>query len=289
VVSSYSKSMEKMLPKVCSLPTGYLAMLFLLILGWGEPSIATDRVRHGIYAWQSDKLLSSKSSPSEVATLSQYGITRLYLGLSSDQLQTPSQTHYALNNLIESAHAQNISVHLLLGDPDWIAPQHQRKLLTIIRTLEHVPFDGLMLDIEIEQSQVPEQDRVRLWQETVDQVAKRSPWPITSASHWRWYSKNPAVCEQNKSLSSASLMIYSTNVEVVHQRVLEAKAACPDARISVSASVESILSSQESWAGSTGFDEAREHLEKALAGTGVESIDWQDWESLKQMPATASH
>lgn len=262
-----------------------LIVSLLTIMLWSGNSIASPNtdLRHSIYAWDSQALINPQSSPTEVATLSQYGITRLYLGLSADQLQTPSQTHYALNNLIERAHAQGISVHLLLGDPDWIAPQHQRKLLTIIRTLEHIPFDGLMLDIEIEQSQVPEQEKVRLWKEAVDQVAKISPWPITSASHWRWYSKSPAVCEQNKALSSVSLMIYSTNLEVIRRRVIEAQALCPDAQISVSQSVETILPSEESWAGAAGFDGLRGRLEEALAGTGVKSIDWQDWESLKVM------
>jgi len=246
-------------------------------------------LEHGTYAWHSQTLLNPQSSQEELTTLSQYGISRIYLGLSAAQLQTPSQTGYALTNLIKRAHAQGIAVDLLLGDPDWIAPEHQGKLLSIINGLKNIPFDGLMLDIEIEQSQVPAEQRVALWAQTVELAIQNAPWPVTSASHWRWYSKSPAVCEQNKSLSSASLMIYSTNVEVVRQRVLEAKAACPDALISVSASVESILPSQESWAGAAGFDEVRGRLEKALVGTGVRSIDWQDWDSLKQMSAKTLH
>ncbi|MBD8089134.1 hypothetical protein IFT48_04000 [Pseudomonas fluorescens] len=260
----------------------------LLVLSLTNTTQAESGLMHSTYAWHSQTLLNPKSSQEELTTLSQYGISRIYLGLSAAQLQTPSQTGYALNNLIKRAHIQGIAVDLLLGDPDWIAPEHQGKLLSIINGLKDIPFDGMMLDIEIEQSQVPAEQRVALWAQTVELAIQNSPWLVTSASHWRWYSKSPAVCEQNKSLSSASLMIYSTNVEVIRRRALEAQAVCPDAQISVSQSVESILSSQESWAGAAGFDEVRGRLEKALAGTGVKSIDWQDWDSLKKIPPRAA-
>lgn len=281
-ISSNPSQRLILLLKVICRPTLILAIFII------TKSTITSGFEHSAYAWQSVTMLAPQSSQEELTTLSQYGITRVYLGLSAAQLSTPSQTHYALNNLIKRAHAQGIAVDLLLGDPDWIAPEHQGKLASIIQNLKDVPFDGLMLDIEIEQSQVPAEQRVALWAQTVERAIQNAPWPVTSASHWRWYSKSPAVCEQNKSLSSASLMIYSTNVDVVRQRVLEAKAACPEAQISVSASVESILPSQESWAGAAGFDEPRGRLEKALAGTGVRSIDWQDWDSLKHIPPRAA-
>ena len=76
------------------------------------------------------------------------------------------------------------AVLLLLGDPAWINPADRPKLMALIRRFQNVPFDGLHLDLEVEQLGWPvPAARLQDWLNTVKEAKKRSPWPLSISAH----------------------------------------------------------------------------------------------------------
>jgi hypothetical protein len=240
----------------------------------------------GVYIWNSEALLDPASQAAELAHLKRYGITDLYVGLNAQQAAVPTGTKMAIASLMSAARSHGMQVSLLLGDPQWILPKHRPALLALIDVLADLRFKALLLDIEVEQLQTPDMDsRVRLWSQTLNQVQQHSKWPVITVSHWRWFAseEHRPMCQNVQGLQRASLMIYSTNLDVIRARMATAQEKCPATAFSLSQSVETFLEPQETWANKGSFSGIVNRLTHHLEGLPVRSIDWQDWNSLKAL------
>lgn len=247
---------------------------------------AADSPSVGVYIWNSEALLDPASQAAELAHLKRYGITDLYVGLNAQQAAVPTGTKMAIASLMSAARSHGMQVSLLLGDPQWIFPEHRPTLLGLIDAFADLRFKAVLLDIEVEQLQTLDMDsRVRLWSQTLHQVQQHSKWPVTTVSHWRWFASEDhhPMCQNVQSLQRASLMIYSTNLDVIRARMATAQEKCPATAFSLSQSVETILEPQETWANQGTFSSIMNRLTHHLEGLPVRSIDWQDWNSLKAL------
>lgn len=262
-----------------ALVTVWLMTTIMLAKAENSPSV-------GVYIWNSEALLDPSSQAAELEHLKRYGITDLYVGLNAQQAAVPTGTKMAIASLVSAARSQGMQVSLLLGDPQWIFPEHRPTLLALIDVLADLRFKAVLLDIEVEQLQTPDMDsRVRLWSQTLHQVQQHSKWPVTTVSHWRWFAseEHRPMCQHVQGLQHASLMIYSTNLNVIRARMTAAQEKCPATAFSLSQSVETILEPQETWANKGSFSSIVNRLTHHLEGLPVHSIDWQDWNSLKAL------
>jgi len=105
----------------------------------------------GVYIWDSRQLLDRTGQEAELGLLHQQGINDLLVGLTPAQVRAGPATERALASLLERAHGRQLTVQLLLGDPSWIQPGHRAELLALVARYRPLPFDGLHLDLEVEQ------------------------------------------------------------------------------------------------------------------------------------------
>lgn len=104
----------------------------------------------GVYMWDSRTLLSSAAQAETLARLERAGIKRLYIGLSTEQLAQPDIIRM-LDATVMALDSRGFEPVLLLGDPDWMVPEHRASLIAIISKLGSVGFAALHLDLEVEQ------------------------------------------------------------------------------------------------------------------------------------------
>ncbi|HKS12590.1 MAG TPA: hypothetical protein VJS90_06075 [Pseudomonas sp.] len=239
----------------------------------------------GVYLWDSTALLDQRQQPAELAALRQAGMNRIHLGLTGVQL-ADTQTIPALLGLLQEAHRQGLQVNLLLGDPSWIKPSQRHGLIATIQQLRALPFDGLHLDLEVEQLGWPVPDlRLRDWLETVRQAKAASPWPVQLSSHPRWFAeearRDPCVpCELEKiGVSDISLMIYTRNPQRSSDKALAIARQWPGLHLRLAQSIERDQPSDLSWHGTDAAQLRQQHTDwrDALLPAGVGGIDWQSW------------
>ncbi len=255
-------------------------------LGEEQPPAAASGWRQGVYLWHSEKLLDPQTREAELRALKQAGMQDVNLGLDAVQVAAMQRTRPALDELLRSAHAQGFKVNLLLGDPTWIKPGERGQLLDLIRQLSALPFDGLHLDLEVEQLGWPVPDqRLHDWLATLRAAKAASPWPLHLSSHPRWFReearRSPCVpCEVEKmGIGEISLMIYSRNPDTSARRALEIAKRWPDLKLRLAQSVETDQPRDISWAdaGQLQLQEQTNHWKQALLPAGIGGIDWQSW------------
>lgn len=248
----------------------------------------------GTYIWDSRALLNPQQRPRELQQLRHQGMTHLLVGLSAAQARDPSSPA-ALNTLVRQAHASGQRVLLLLGDPAWITPTQRFELVALIRRFRHVPFDGLHLDLEVEQLGWPvPAERLQQWLETLTAAQQASPWPLSISSHPRWFEPGsgkdrptePCVPCNLQGLASVSLMLYSRNTARVNERTLEIARRWPQLQFRLAQSVEAGLEPGLSWNGSSAgaLQLQMQRWRGALAADGINGIDWQDWAAYPKEP-----
>lgn len=243
----------------------------------------------GAYVWDSRGLLDPSQRSSHLQALQSQGIQRLMVGLTHQQIAQGSSTALALRELLTAARHRHQRVSLLLGDPDWLRPEKRPKLLALIRGYRQLHFDGLHLDLEVEQLGWPvPAARVHQWLQTVREVQRISPWPISLSSHPRWFeTPPPGISEANwpcvpcglETVETITLMIYQRPAERMLARSTAIAQQWPRIRFRVAQSVEPQLSRQESWHGTTAEDLQRQVSiwRPVLNAAGINGIDWQDW------------
>lgn len=206
----------------------------------------------GIYAWKSAVIQDKNSRDRLLSSANQYGISRIYLGLNAHQVRDDGHFSVSLRDFISLAKARNVDVWLLLGDPGWLSPDERHKLVDIVRRFEPVPFDGIMLDLEVEQIAFPVKPETLVqWVDTVEAVTHATKKPVSIASHWRWFGNDSPVCMSCEfsdiGIREISLMVYTTNID----RAVEVtqNAALPNGlKIRLAQSIEPTLEASESWA-----------------------------------------
>jgi hypothetical protein len=240
----------------------------------------------GTYIWDSTSLLDPQQREGELRDLRRAGMTELMVGLSGPQVKAGAVTQRQLQELIDRAHRLGFRVQLLLGDPEWILPIGRPGLLALIRRYKTLPFDGLHLDLEVEQLgwPVPPQ-RLRDWIATLEAAAKVSPWPVNLSSHPRWFetsdTSNPCVPCAIRPSQSVSLMIYTRNPQRSAARATAIAKRWPKLRLRLAQSVEAGMEPGLSWHGSTAgaLQVQVQRWRQQLGPDGVGGIDWQDWQA----------
>ncbi len=240
----------------------------------------------GTYVWDSRALLDPAQREAELTALGKAGIGQVYLGLSAAQVKQPEQTHAALRALLTAAHAKRIRVEVLLGDPDWITPEGRPGLLALITQLSSLPFDGLHMDLEVEQLGWPVSDQhLRDWMQTLRAAKATSPWPVSLSSHPRWFempkARLPCVpCElQGMGVNTISLMIYTRNASRSGEKAVAIANRWPGLSWRLAQSLEADQPREVSWVGSSST-QLNAHVTQwrtALQPTGLQGIDWQSW------------
>ncbi len=247
----------------------------------------------GVYIWDSRQLLDHTGLEPELRQLHQQGIDDLLVGLSPAQVEAGAATERALARLLERAHGRGMTVQLLLGDPSWIQPAHRPELLALVARYRPLPFDGLHLDLEVEQLGWPVPDqRLREWVDTLRAVQQASPWPVGMASHPRWFEPGPAGGDpfclpcQLPPLRAISLMIYGPDLARSAARARTIARRWPGRHFRLAQSLEAGLSPRLNWPGTSsgqlqGQVRPWRHV---LESAGLGGIDWQDWQSYPKGP-----
>ena len=238
--------------------------------------------QQGVYIWDSRALLDPARRGGELERLRAAGLQRLLVGVSAAQLRQRGSLERELMALIRAARSRGLGVELLLGDPSWMRPRERHGLLSLIERLRPLPFQGLHLDLEVEQLgwPVPAQ-RLQDWLNTLQAVQRRSPWPLSISAHPRWFEgeRSPCVPCGLRGLTSISLMVYQRPAERAAVRSLAIARRWPALRFRLAQSVEPQLPTSESWHGSDRTalgDQVRRWRERLEPG-GLSGIDWQDW------------
>lgn len=255
---------------------------------------ASSNWEQGVYMWDSRALLSSAAQAETLARLERAGIKRLYIGLSAEQLAQPDIIRM-LDATVMALDSRGFEPVLLLGDPDWMVPEHRASLIAIISKLGSVGFAALHLDLEVEQRGWPvAPQHVREWLDTLKQVATASPWPVEISSHYRWFTEEMggmpcAPCElPSLGVSRVSLMIYTRSAERSAELTEKIARRWPAVHFRLAQSVEPELAPDETWADASQamLQEQDSRWRAGLQPFAVGGIDWQAWEHYpsKQQP-----
>ncbi|MGA4635985.1 hypothetical protein ACPA5B_19115 [Pseudomonas solani] len=240
----------------------------------------------GAYIWRSAPLLDPGQREAQLKALQAAGIAELHLGLDGGQLARLERTRGELRALIDAAHQRGMRVNLLLGDPAWIRPDGREDLAQLIGSLRDLPFDGLHLDLEVEQLGWPVPDR-RLddWLASLERARQASPWPLMISSHPRWFAeeagRQPCVpCALERlGVHRVSLMIYTRNPQRSAERALAIAQRWPQLRFRLAQSLEPDQPADLSWADASG-EQLRTQAgawRDSLQAQRVGGIDWQSW------------
>ena len=261
-------------------------LLALLLQPLAGAVLAAETWNQGVYIWNSKALLDPGRLDGELDRLQQAGLRELMLGLTGAQVRAGELTRRRLRLVLKRAHARGQTVLLLLGDPAWITAASRSELLDLIRLYRDLPFDGVHLDLEVEQLgwPVPPQ-RLREWLLTLEAVRQASPWPVSFSSHPRWFeglrSGSPCVpCALNAN-QRVSLMIYQRNPQTSAARISAIARRWPLLRFRLAQSVEPGLEPGLSWSGASA-SQLRDQVavwRRTLLPLGIGGIDWQDWSS----------
>jgi hypothetical protein len=275
-----------------SLKPCYLAAsitLASLVVSLDAGAIPAQSWNQGTYIWDSQTLLEPEQRQHALNQLQAQGMKELLVGLTGTQVKQGLKTETALRELVQAAKARQLKVSLLLGDPSWIEPEGRQELIALIKRYQSVPFNGLHLDLEVEQLgwPVPTQ-RLQQWVHTLKEAKQASPWPVSISSHPRWFERscnerdaNSQVCIPRllSGIHSVSLMMYQRNPKRITQRSLAIANRWPQLRFRLAQSVEAQLSREESWHGLPASKLQTQVAEwrQTLGGAGIKGVDWQDW------------
>ena len=245
-----------------------------------------------VYVWNSSRLLAPESRQGELNALEEAGFDTLHLGLSARQLANSQGLSQRLRQLLESAHARNLNVTLLLGEPSWLRPDKRHNLRDLIQRLAGLDFDGLHLDLEVEQLGWPVPDeRLENWLATVAMAQQASPWPISLVSHHRWFAPDrDGLCIPCRlsamGVESVSLMIYTTNQASLTERATAIATHWPDMAFRIVQSAEADLESANSWRGTPlkTLRSMERDWRQSMGTSGITGIEWQDWRNYQAIP-----
>lgn len=245
-----------------------------------------------VYIWDSTVLLDAKQQSQQIDALVRAGFNHVYLGFNAAQVSKLELLRTDITQLIKQLKQRGFIVDLLLGEPLWVLDAHRNDMLDLIKKLAAQPFDHLHLDLEVEQLGWPVPDaRMQGWRQTLEAAAQYSPWPVTLVSHHRWFAAEqrfaatciPCVLPQ-LNISSATLMLYSTNESAVIARTRTILKEWPELRLHLAQSVEADLPAENSWSGLTPIElrALNTRFRNQLRSDGLTGIAWQAWEQYPQ-------
>jgi outer membrane protein TolC len=233
---------------------------------WAFLAPAHCRAR-SLYVWSSASLISQltrDATHSAAAQARSAGFTRLLLSLDPAQLASYARDPKPLRDALDAAHRLGLHVDLLLGEPTWILEARRKDLLSIVRALGALPFDGLHLDIEPNQlthTGIADDALLAGLLDTVRAVRAVTALPIDLSVHPRYLTQNAGARALGDELSDAdvdvTLMIYVANPERVMQIAEPLLTRFPRLSQRVAVSLEDTLSHEESLHHYTPVERAR--------------------------------
>ncbi|WP_095195112.1 hypothetical protein [Pseudomonas sp. Irchel 3A7] len=238
------------------------------------------------YVWDSEALLDPDHRANELAALHKAGMNKIYLGLKAAQIHDLATTRQRLEQLLRQAAVEGMQVSLLLGDPEWIAPEGRHQLTELLDKLKGLAFTSLHLDLEVEQLGVPVPDqRLKDLLGTLRMAAAQSPWPVEISSHHRWFAEpRPGqTCVPcalpDAGVRQVSLMIYTRNPKNSARMAEQIARRWPALQFRLAQSTEPQLDATESWAGASTEQLQRQTStwREQLQPLGIAGIDWQAW------------
>lgn len=251
--------------------------------------------RNAAYVWDSSALLDKQKLSAEIRALKQAGFNHVHLGFNASQVSQLNALGPEIGRLANQLEQQGLSVGLLLGDPDWMLVEHRQGLLQLLDRFAQHPFTELHLDLEVEQLGWPVPDSLlQGWLDTLEQVAQRSPWPVSIVSHHRWFAADQRNSEHcipcalpDMGINNATLMLYSTGRESVVERTAAMLQAWPELDLHLAQSVEAALGPQNSWSGASPSElqAVNAYLRKELQTHGLAGVAWQDWAEYPREPS----
>ena len=246
------------------------------------------------YVWDAAPFLESETRRGALERFRSEGFRRMLLSFNADQIRflRTEAGGRSLRALLAAAEAQRLVVDLLLGDPQWILPQHRQGLVRLVRELEPFPFRGLHLDLEPDSLPGAAARRLELSAElvrTVEIVGGATARPLSLSVHPRELEGELGAIVgpglERLAVEEVAVMIYSTNGASVLERFGALRRAHPGLNLALAQSVEGALSPQESYAlfGREAFRSRGAYLEECLDGDGFAGIVVQAWKDYEEM------
>jgi len=248
-------------------------------------SNSTALAQEGVFLWKSENLYDAQTQHALLKRAKAHGFDRIYWGMTAEQARHPSLMMAKLGHLVQQLRNQGTQSWLLLGDVSWILPEHRPSLLNLIGRFERYPFEGIMLDIEVEQLGFPvPEHHLQGWLDTLSASVQESSKPIEVTAHWRWFmpeQQRCLVCEMKKAgILGASLMIYSTNIDRVREIVENAELPT-GFQLRVAQSLEPFLPKEESW-GQHSRAQRQQGINRLRQAVHY-PLDWQAYEFIDSL------
>lgn len=248
-----------------------------------------------VYVWDARPFLSPQTRRSELERLGAAGFKRAALSLTAAQIDRACSASgkKSLEGLLSQFHKRGIKVDLLLGDPLWTLDEHREELISLLRRLHGIPFDGLHLDIEPDSLKETSLTKPQLLSElcaTLRSVRKTTDLPLSISIHPRYLEGELGTLAQKEltplGLRSVTVMFYSSDPMAAGrrmQKILKDRAGLP---LALAQSVESSISPQESYAdkGRSEFQKAMKELTSQLKPFGIRELWIQSWEDYRRRP-----
>jgi outer membrane protein TolC len=209
-----------------------------------------------LYVWSSQHLIERLAAGDTYSVSDPDGTektTTLLVSLDASQIREYGRETRLLREALQTAHRRGMRVELLLGEPTWLLPEHRAELVSILRDLRTLPFDGLHLDIEPDQLAGVNLNAATLWSqwlETVRSAREASAWPVDVSLHPRYLNEPVDGRSLGEHLTqdgiSVTLMIYVANAERAVEIAQPLLQRYPSLAQRVALSTEDTLSREES-------------------------------------------
>mgnify|MGYP000947240606 CR=1 FL=1 len=240
------------------------------------------------YVWNSRQLIEQPGLWDKKLVNS---VNRFLLSLDARQIAIFAENPASLRKFLQDARQRRKKVELLLGDPDWILPEHRGNLLQFVRQLRGMDFDGLHLDIEPDQleSDMSGKKRLAAFIETVRQVKAIATWQLGVSIHPRYLTQESSfgLCVpcalKDIGVREVAVMYYSMNIPGIVTALQSAMRQYPGLVFSLAQSLERELGPENSYAHKPrrDFAGAMQQLQDQLRSPNFGGLiiqSWQDWE-----------
>ena len=211
-----------------------------------KPAQGLDAMRSkiGWFVWEGQKLLDN---PSRLDALPA-NTGRLLLSFSAEQLQKMRPNDW--KELRARADKRGMRLELLLGDPGWVTSKGRPSLISLLKSVQGLPVDGLNLDLE--RSQLPKgsmtQERwMRETAATIREVRAATPWELALTTHPRDLD-DPAFLAALRSAGLTEIvpMIYTQNAKRATELTERLLSHSSGLHVSLAQSIERVLTKEES-------------------------------------------
>jgi hypothetical protein len=179
---------------------------------------------------------------------------RIFVSFSPSEIEYIKYAFIAqqdLKDMIREAQDKNMSVSLLLGDPQWVYPKNHNSLISIIEVFKDYNFASLQLDIEPHGLKTYDED---VWIKNIstllEKVDKKTKLPIGFSLNHNLANKKILKILEDSNVDEIVVMYYSTNSNNLENKLNELMLKNKDLNFSLALSIEplSVLPKEETYA-----------------------------------------